>query len=269
MLAVRHIGKCIMLATAVAIFFSCDPWFAYSPYEVQLEKSYSASTEKNLAKIEAGDAGGSKAFKVALLSDPHYHFGKLDDAVMDISAKNDFAFAIVTGDLTDNGLKQEFIFFHESMENLTIPFITAIGNHDYLSNGEEIYSQMFGAYNYSFVFNNVKFVLFDNTTVESEKEPDFAWLDRELKNDAGYDHVIPLSHIPPYDGQMIDHQERYHKMMVDNNIRASFHGHTHDFSLEEFYGEGVIYSTVSSPQKRNYTALTITPTEIEIQKIDY
>lgn len=253
----------------IAGLSSCDPWFSYSPYEADLDPAYHSTTEKNLTIINAADAGDSKPFKVALLSDPHYHFSKLHDAITHINKKGDYAFAIVTGDLSENGLMQEFIFFYESMKELRLPYLTVIGNHDYLSNGELVYNQMFGSNNYTFVFNNVKFVMFDNTTLESGKDPDMDWFSDNLLNDHGYDHVIPFSHIPPYDTQMKNHSRAYHELMVKNDITASIHGHKHEFSLEESYGDGVRYLTVSSPQYRTYSELTITPTGIEIEKIEY
>lgn len=259
----------IFIFIIIAGLFSCDPWFAHSPYEADLDPAYHGTTEKNLTIINAADAGDSKPFKVALLSDPHYHFSKLHDAIMHINKNGDYAFVIVTGDLSENGLMQEFIFFYESMKELRLPYLTVIGNHDYLSNGELVYNQMFGSNNYSFVFNNVKFVMFDNTTLESGKDPDMDWFSDNLHNDHGYDHVIPFSHIPPYDTQMKNHSRAYHELMVKNDIKASIHGHKHEFSLEESYGDGVRYLTVSSPQYRTYSELTITPTGIEIEKIEY
>lgn len=263
------VRKCAICLFSAALFSSCDPWFAYSPYDAALEHVYHGTTEKNLAKIEALDADDSKPFKVALLSDPHYHYGKLEDAISHINADPSYAFAIVAGDLTENGLKQEFVFFHETMARLKIPYITVIGNHDYLSNGEEVYKQMYGAYNYTFVFNNTKFILFDNNTIESEKEPDLDWFATELMNDNGYDHVIPLAHVPPYDVQMEKYHNIYHGLVAGNNIAISIHGHRHDFSVEEVYGDGIKYVTISSPQKRTYTELTITPAAVDVRKIDY
>jgi 3',5'-cyclic AMP phosphodiesterase CpdA len=269
MRAFRSIRNTSVFFAIILGLLSCDSWFSYSPYEAELDPVYHGTTDKNLTVINSADAGDSKPFKVALLSDPHYHFSKLHDAIRHINKKSDYAFVIVTGDLSENGLRQEFIFFYESMKELRLPYVTVIGNHDYLSNGELVYTQMYGAYNYSFVFNNVKFVMFDNTTLESEKEPDMDWLADNLINDHGYDHVIPFSHIPPYDGQMKKHSGAYHALMVKNQVTASIHGHRHEFSLNESYGDGVRYVTVSSPQYRTYSELTITPTGIDIQKIEY
>ena len=262
-------GKSATWLLGLAFLFSCDPWFAYSPYEANVDEAYRGMTEKNLALIRAMDAGDSRPFKVALLSDPHYHFSKLEDAVRYINADSSYAFAIVAGDLTENGLMQEFVFFHESMLRLKIPYLTVIGNHDYLSNGEMVYQQMYGPYNYTFDFNNTRFVLFDNNTIESQKEPDLAWFAKQLPNENGYDHIIPIAHIPPYDVQMEQTREPYHQLLTDNEVPLSIHGHRHDFSKEDVFGDGIYYVTISSPQKRTFTELTVTSDKVEVRKIEY
>ena len=261
--------KGLLLFLLIAGLVSCDPWFSFSPYESRLEEVYHDITAENLALLRERSTGDSQPFKIALLSDTHYHFSKLDEAIVDINKRGYFDFAIVTGDIADNGLKQEFVYFHESMKNLTIPYLTVIGNHDYLSNGEAVYTQMFGEYNYTFVFNNVKFVMFDNVRWESEKVPEFEWFKGQLKNGHRYDHVIPFSHIPPFDGQMEEFRERFHRLLVDHEIGFSIHGHSHDFSLQELYGDGTMYHTISSPQNNAYSEMTITPGGIEIQKIEF
>jgi predicted phosphodiesterase len=250
------------------LLVSCDSYFSYSPYEASLDRQFYNTTEKNLALINALDANESKPFKVALLSDPHYHFDKLSEAIHDINKKNDIAFVIVAGDLTEQGLMKEYIIFYEIMKKLKVPYLTLIGNHDYLSNGEKVYAQMFGKFNYTFVFNNVKFVLFDNVLWESEKEPDFTWFSEELRNDGRYDHTIPAAHIPPFDKQMTNYRDLYSQMMVKNNIGISIHGHEHDFSLWPT-DEGVSYLTISSPQKRSYSELTVSPSSVTVEKIEF
>lgn len=247
----------------------CSTWFEYSPYDARVDESYRGTTEQNLRLVEAIDAQDSKSFNVALLSDPHYHFRKLDDAIAHINAQGDYAFAIVTGDLTENGLKREFVLFYNAMSRLKIPYLTTIGNHDYLSNGEKIYEQMFGPASYTFVYNHVKFVLFDNVTLESGQQPDMEWFSAALRDGWIYDHVIPLSHIPPYDIQMQAYRDQYHELMVNNKIGLSLHGHRHDFSDEDVYGDGIHYVTISSPQKRTYTRLTVSATDLEVKMIEY
>lgn len=264
--SLRSQAICFLLA---GLSYSCDPWFAYSPYAGNVEDAYLSTTEKNMARINAIDAGDGKPFKVALLADPHYHFSKLEDAIRRINSDPDYAFAIVAGDLTENGLLQEFVFFHDIMAGLNIPYLTVIGNHDYLSNGEMVYAEMYGPYNYTFEFNNTRFVLFDNNTIESEKQADLDWFAKQLVNDGGYDHVIPIAHIPPYDVQMAENRDPYHRLLIGNQIPLSIHGHRHDFSKEDVSGDGIYYVTVSSPQKRTFTELTVSPQAVEVKKIEY
>ena len=191
----RKVRTFLLVVIFSGIALACDPWFSCSPYEANLDEGYHNTTASNLAAINELDTDDSRPFKVAVLSDTHYHFSKLQDAINHINQQGDYSFAIVTGDISENGLKQEFVYFYNVMTNLKIPYLTTIGNHDYLSNGEKIYAQMFGPSNYSFVFNNVKFIVFDNTTFESEKEPDMAWLREEFEDDRAYDHVVPFPRV--------------------------------------------------------------------------
>lgn len=213
-------------------------------------------------------------YSVALLSDSHYHFDDLRDVVKDINARDDIAFIIVTGDITDNGLQKEFELFHRIMAGSIRPYITVIGNHDYLSNGAEVYRQMFGPFNYSFTFRQVKFVMWDNVQWESNKYPDWKWLGSALSEPAGdkegsnsYHHVIPFSHIPPFDDQLSANAADFHELLRTNKITLSIHGHKHEYSDYELYGDEIHYVTIGSPQKRGYAILTVTPNTASVRKI--
>lgn len=265
------------IALVVFLFLSgCDNPVSYSPFEVNVAKEFRNTTQKNLQRIAALDTTGSPPFKIALISDPHYHYDKLKDALTDINSKSDIAFIIVTGDLTENGLQKEFELFHRFMADSRKPYVTVIGNHDYLSNGGKIYQQMFGPLNYSFTFQNVKFVMWDNVLWESNKVPDWNWFEHsiaaELQGGTGlekYDHVIPFSHIPPFDGQLSANAESFHQLLRDNKITTSIHGHRHTYSSWELYGDGINYVTVGSPQHRSYAQLAVTLGEIVVDKIEY
>lgn len=269
----KFVGSLLLL---LSLLLACSDPFHYSPFEANVRSSLVNLTEKNLARISQFDTTSGEPFKVALISDPHYHFNDLRDAVNDINGRNEFSFVIVTGDITENGLLKEFEIFHGIMGHLKIPYLTVIGNHDHLSNGASVYRQMFGPLNYSFAFSNVKFIAWDNTIWESENEADFDWLSNALAANpeeerpaSQYHHIIPLSHIPPFDGQMIEKGEQFHGLLKAHNVTLSVHGHKHEFFQGDLYGDGIQYMTVGSPQNRNYAALHITPSEISATKIVY
>jgi 3',5'-cyclic-AMP phosphodiesterase len=260
----------------LTLFGGCDNPFSFSPFEARTPDELRNTTEKNLRMIEEIDNSHDTVYSVALLSDSHYHFDDLRDAIEDINARKDIAFLIVAGDITENGLQKEFELFHRIMAGSNRPYLTVIGNHDYLSNGAEVYRQMFGPFNYSFTFQRVKFVMWDNVQWESNKYPDWEWLANSLSEPAAekeernaYHHVIPFSHIPPYDGQLSADAAAFHELLRVNKIAVSIHGHKHEYSDYELYGDGIHYVSIGSPQKRGYVILTITPHTVSVRKMDY
>src|SRR5688572_774463 len=94
--------KVVKLIICLCFFGACDHPFSYSPFEAAVPGPLQNTTEKNLQKIVALDTLSSGEFKVALLADPHYHLNDLRDALEAIDQKNNVAFIIVAGDLTEN-----------------------------------------------------------------------------------------------------------------------------------------------------------------------
>jgi predicted phosphodiesterase len=272
----RYYGKGIVKwMFCVCLLWACDTPFSFSPFEANVPEEFQNTTAKNLQRIALLDTSVRHSFKVALLADIHYHYDNLTDALTDIDQKDSAAFIIVAGDLTENGLKKEFELFRDIMAGTNKPYLTVIGNHDYLSNGGMIYQQMFGPLNYSFTFQNVKFVMWDNVLWESNKSPDWQWLQSSLDEPAvddardAYHHVIPFSHVPPVDGQLVEKAGMFHELLRGSNVKLSIHGHKHLHSMEEYFGDGIRYVTIGSPQRRSYVLLTISPDEVMVEKIEY
>jgi 3',5'-cyclic-AMP phosphodiesterase len=270
----RSTTRLANLLVLMLMLLACSDPFSVSPFEILVREEFKNTTQKNLDKIQLIDSIDGDTVKIALIADVHFHFQSLADAIKDMQKRNDFSFIVVVGDITENGLLKEFEIFHSIMGQSGMPYLTVIGNHDYLSNGGKVYEQMFGTFNYSFTFNGARFVAWDNIIWESEKEADYQWLEETLKNSndretGSYNHIIPLSHIPPFDGQFESHREHFHSLLKENNIMLSVHGHKHEFSMDEMYGDGIQFLTVGSPQHRAYTELTITPKDLLIQKIEY
>lgn len=258
-----------------SILAGCDRPFHYSPFESNISESVRGTTRKNLQRLAASDTSANGNFKVALISDSHYHYNDLRDALTHIDSRKDIAFIIVTGDFTENGLQKEFELFFDIMNHSRLPYLTVIGNHDYLSNGGAVYSQLYGDYNYSFTFSGVQFIAFDNIIWEDPKEPDFEWLSQVLTGNADHGgrqdvrHKIVLSHIPPFDGQMEQTRERFHEILVSNDVKVSIHGHKHEYWAGYFFDERVTYMTVGSPSKRAYAELNIMGDSLSVQKVEF
>jgi len=132
-----------------------------------------------------------------------------------------------------------------------------------------VYQQMFGSYNYSFVFNQNKFIIFDDIVWESNKNPDFNWLSKQLSDNEKFKQVFVIAHIPPFTDQFDANMEQTYKtLMSDNNVQLSIHGHVHSYSFGIVYHDSVNYLTVPWLKKSTYCIVNVYSKSFEIDLIE-
>jgi predicted phosphodiesterase len=263
------VNKILMFTIVLFIFTGCEDMFDFSPYESSIQDEYKNTTLNNLERIKKLETKDS-TIKFAVISDSHNDYDDLKAAIKSINNNPEILFVLHTGDFTDLGLLKEYEIFHDIMSGLSVPYLTVIGNHDYRSNGGKIYEDMFGDYNYTFSYNNNKFILFDNVLWESNNKPDSVWLQKELSNPILYDHIFVLSHMPPFSDQFDDQQEdRYKNLMSSNEITLSLHGHYHTFSSEEKYQDGVKYIVVPRSKEKSYIIISAHQNSVNVEKVVY
>ncbi|TXD47131.1 metallophosphoesterase family protein [Polaribacter sp. IC073] len=260
--------KFLKIIVSIAIMLtlnSCDNLFEFSVYEADVQTAQKNTTAKNLKLLESVQVD-SQDFKFAFITDVHYFYNNLKIVVDDINKRQDVLFVIFGGDIADQALLKEYEIFYDIMQTLKKPYFTVIGNHDYNANGSAIYREMFGDYNYSFVFNNNKFVLFDDIVLESKKVPDFDWLSLALSDNEQFDQVFSFAHIPTISNDITpEMQETYKSLMVENNVSLSVHGHTHSYSYEE----GVVsYLVIPALKDPEYGIITVENKTFNIELIE-
>jgi Icc protein len=255
----------IALLSLVFVFATCDHLFEFSVYEANVKTNQQNTTVKNLKLLEHIPVN-SKEFKFAFISDVHFFYDQLSTVIDDINKRDDIKFVLFGGDIADQALLREYEIFHDIMSKLKKPYLTVIGNHDYNINGGIIYKKMFGDYNYSFEFNNNKFVLFDDIVWESDKELDFDWLTSELKGNTSFNQVFVIAHIPPYGDQFDDElEQKYRSIMAENKVPLSIHGHTHSY----FYEEGeVSYLTAPAVKEKAYNLVSVKDKGFSVELIE-
>ncbi len=247
------------------IISGCQNMFDFSPYEIRVVDGKKNTTLKNLVDIE-NNIYASDSITLAVTADPHYNYNYLLKVVNSINKNYQIDFALCLGDISDSGIQTEFELFHSEMDKLGVPYITTIGNHDYRSNGEDVYTQMFGHLNYSLKAGFLRIIVFDDIFWESNKDPDFDWLESELKRYQG-EIILVAAHIPPDTDQFNEAaRERYYKLMQKYGVRYSFHGHQHNFEVKE--SNGTLYLNTGAIMKGKYTLVTIFKnSEIRIKEI--
>lgn len=268
----RRKSVVVLIILALLLATSCQK-HSSEPVELSLDESHSDLTSKNLEKISKITLNDPYRFTFAVISDSHTDYADLQDLVESLNDTTDLVkplFVIHAGDMTDAGWLNEYKRTVDILAQLTIPYLTVIGNHDELSSGREIYSRMFGDFNYSFVLGNCKFVLLEaNSLPYLGVPPNLDWLEEELMDNDSYRFVFVIGHQPPFDPGWNEQEEnRYRQLLQENNVALSIHGHEHYFWYGNEYGDGVKYLLVDDAAGRDYCAVSVDSFTFDVEKID-
>ncbi|WP_229253964.1 metallophosphoesterase [Dyadobacter sp. NIV53] len=132
----------------LVVLTSCDGLFQYNPNQIILKESEKNLNAKNIALVQALPVRDT--LKFILVGDTQRWYDESADFVKSANSRKDISFVLHSGDISDFGLTQEFIWVNEIMQKLKYPYLTVIGNHDIVANGPLVYNKMYGALNYSF-----------------------------------------------------------------------------------------------------------------------
>jgi 3',5'-cyclic AMP phosphodiesterase CpdA len=209
----------------------------------QSDPSVTGVTAKNLTKLDARQPAPG-AFKVAALGDTHTDYDNLQITIEAINARDDIAFVLIAGDMTNNGLLQEFEWVYDVYRRLDVPFFTVIGNHDTLGHGASIYRDMYGPYDYSFRYVGTKFVLFNSNTLEFEGDaPNRDWLTAQVLDRRDSESVVLVAHhdlTSPADYPDGTAAEFYEGLVQLDGVSGVVHGHNVSYELTEWHGVPVL-----------------------------
>ncbi|ALI98641.1 metallophosphoesterase family protein [Rufibacter tibetensis] len=248
---------------------ACD-LFEYHPYAGNLE--YKDLTAQNVARIKALETAYNPQIplKFALTGDTQGFFAETEDMVKDMNSR-DIAFVLHAGDLTNYAFTDEYERMHEVLSKLKAPYVTVIGNHDCLGDGDKIYKEMYGPLNHSFTFGQNKFILLNTNFLEfDESVPDINWLEKELQTPTSIVNKFVVSHIIPDNSEANRAQEQaYAALMQKYDVRLSLHGHTHSFGVRQLYNDGITYVTTAASLKRSYVLVTVLGNKATFEKIEF
>lgn len=225
------------LVSIVFLFFlglSACGKFIHSPYISKTENRN--LNPKNVVEISNRATSFTNTYKVAVLSDTHDYYSDLKKQVDYINERKDeIAFVLHAGDATNLGMLVEWETYKSFIDDLEVPFVMVIGNHDMLTHGVSIYHQMFGDdLDFSFVFKQTKFIFINNNNWESNGDaPDMSFLENELVS-SSETHKVIVAHVQPDDSHRYSEYEIDEmKNLVDtHNVKYFINGHNHN------YGDG-------------------------------
>lgn len=251
----------IFLAMAFALIMfgglSCGDPSPWGSFETPL---YTNLTQKNLDMLRTGSPTFAP-FKVALVSDPQVVVSHLRDCRTQIDRRDDIDFTLLSGDLTDRSLRREFEWAAKILVEFRRPVLTVVGNHDGLLYGEEIYKKMFGPLNYTFIYNDVKIIMWNNNPYEWGY-PDINWLEEQIKS---HPRVIIVTHQPP---GVVDRYPEINTLWAElykyPSVLGSVSGHLHNWGYQNIFGKPAV--TVARVTDTNWGIMEVTEEGLSFQK---
>jgi len=246
--------------------------FDYSPYVIDFDEENSDVNNKNISKITA-QKNTDSIVRIAFTGDTHRDFDELNSFVNTVNNLNKtkpIDFVIHVGDIADFGLPQQYLWGNKYLLKLNVPYITIIGNHDLVGNGGDAYKTMFGKYNFSFIYNDIKFIIINTNSLEFEmngKVPDISWLDTELEPNNTFNKAVVLFHVAPMHGEFdpnlkISFENTLKKY---NNVLFVAHGHMHDYSVSTPFNDSITYINVYAVEHEKFNLVEIKNDKIKVE----
>jgi len=248
----------------------CNDVFEFSPNQTFDGDSPVGINARNIEQLHNRPVDDT--ITIAFIGDSQRFYDEAIRFVDKVNTLGSVDFVLLAGDITDFGLLEEFEQINGIFSKLDAPYVGVIGNHDVQARGEETFERTFGALNFSFVYDSIKFIVHNTNGREypAGQVPDLQWLADQFTDDPAVKNFVAVSHVPPFDRDFDKTLEpAYTQLLHDKNTLISLHGHIHRFKDGYPYNDGMRYMTSHSFDKRAFVLMKISNGIVTYSIIDY
>jgi Icc protein len=251
------------------VFTGCEK-FEFDPNQSVDLTSKEQLNYTNINMLRNNHADSSVRF--VLMGDSHIDYANMEKLTDHLNEQNGIDFLVHAGDLTEHGILQQYKQTSAHLGRLKIPYVTVIGNHDIVGNGEAMYRHMFGRTDYSFVYAGIKFVFFNDNSREygfNGKVPDLSWVSHEIADPGPFSRVVLVSHVPYFDKDFDQAlRDDYIELLSANRgkVLLSLNGHLHDGFVDIPENTDVLHLGAGSVNRRSYIIITINGNDVSYEK---
>lgn len=253
------------------VLTSCD-LIDYHPYDGRIpDKEDREINATNIARIE-NSCTNKDTIRFAFTGDTQRWYDETDDFVKHVNQQDSIDFVIHGGDLTDFGIKKEYLLQHSILSKLKVPYVALIGNHDIIGKGDLVYEDLYGNENFSFRAGgspsnggNIRFICLNTNALEydySTPVPNFSFIKNQLENTTEDDKcTIFIMHVSPGSDQFNNNVADIFQEKIREFPSPLFclHAHDHNFVARDLFDDGIIYYCCDNIGKRTYLLFTVTP----------
>lgn len=256
--------KTIQLLSICILFIlqSCE-MIEYHPYDGRISGETDINN-KNIKRIEAA-CKDKEIIRFAMVSDTPRWYDETEDFVEALNKRNDIDFVVHGGDVSDFGLTKEFMWQRDILNKLSVPYVVLLGNHDCLANGIEVFQNIFGEVNFSFIAGKTKFVCLNTNALEFDYSfpvPDFQFIEQEFESRRDeYEKTIVAMHVRPFSEQFNNNVANVFQRYIKEypNLYFCLNGHDHQLTSDDLFDDGVIYYGTPNVAKKRYLLFTLNP----------
>jgi hypothetical protein len=188
---IEHPIKIVFASLCILLFIGLKIWDYYAPLSIH------NWNEKEISRIKVTNPDD---FTFAVFGDNKGNYSFFEPLLHDIAQDKEIAFAIDVGDLVSEGKKGKYRrFLNQVQENLAIPFLAAIGNHDLENGSNNNYQEIIGPTYYAFQVGQSYFIVLDAITESGFDRTERQWLEYELQKAQASKARFVFMHVPPFD----------------------------------------------------------------------
>jgi len=207
-------------------------------------------------------------YSFIVLTDTHGNTHGLEKLKTVTENNTEIKFAVLCGDITQNGSEQEMKKILEIARSLAIPVYPVLGNHDLYFGNWSVWKKLIGSTCYRVNGDNATLFILDSANAFLGKEQT-DWLEKELKSAKG--RVFVFSHHNLFVGpagnpqQLADTKERARIIsLLSGKCDIMFTGHSHDRLIEK--AGGTLYINIEDfVTNETYCLVSVKKTGIDYE----
>ncbi|MGD9992189.1 MAG: metallophosphoesterase [Salinivirgaceae bacterium] len=255
---------------------SCEGKFDFSPYAIDFDTEETQVHQRSLLQLSVSEEQQDTLY-IAFTGDTHRFYDEFDALVRALNKRHQqqaIDFLVHVGDLADFGLPKQYQWGNSFLLKLAMPYFVVLGNHDLVGNGATAYHEMFGDFDFSFIYKSVKFVFINTNSREflfDGSVPNIQWLDAELKPNADFTKAVVFFHVPPMDADFDPSLEEAFQQTLAryNNVLFVSHGHLHGYQYYKPYADSIPYVNVYGVEKEKFNVIKISNNDFKVETYSF